>query len=610
MSQTTSQPPALSTRENLGEPGRLQTFLLSRFFLLVFIPLLWAGAYLTNLGVRDLRFEEGRRATPALEMLTSGHWLVPTLAHDPYFNKPPLFFWIIAGLGKIFGTVDTFVARLPSALAVLAGAYVMLRLGRQHLSRVVRTLAALLFLATPVMMDKGAIAEIDAFLSLLVAASWAIFLDGYQPAGQTLKSWVGIGILMAVAILAKAPAGPVEFYLPLAAFLLWEKQFKRLLSWGHLLCITLFLLPTCIWIASLLMSHQFPLGPGMVNWLRQLGLDYLPGMEQVLAQAAPSEIPVVQDDPATIGRYLRFTPEVLAMILPWGIWTIVGLWPRIGQRLTMPRPVWRFLVCGVAALVLAFWIWPSARPRHMMAVAFPGCLLAAQVIVDSWPLVTRPFHRGLAGILAYGPLAIGLAGGILWKLGQKPGAVHIGVIGPLLLLLGCGLTTALLLSLLRPPKPGDPVLQNRSAHATDTALGISLALALSLLAGRAMVMVDFYPPQAARDATRRTRVSLQAALAGIPAAWPLFTTRTFPFKGNDSYNAQFYLAPRLRGLHHFSDLPLNQPTAVVLIAEELPELPPAIYDVTELGRAKIKEGRPELVVVQVLRKTAAASQVE
>ncbi|MEI8197643.1 MAG: hypothetical protein WCI73_17245, partial [Phycisphaerae bacterium] len=338
-------------------------------------------------------------------------------------------------------------------------------------------------------------------------------------------------------------------------------------------------------------------------WARQLGVDIVPGVGKMLAQAAPANVPLPPDEVVSVGRYVRFLPEVLAMLLPWGIWTIMGLWPKIGQRLTMPREMWRFLVCGVAALVLAFWIWPSARPRHMMAVVFPACLLAAQVIVDSWPLVTRPLFRGLAGVLAFGPVAVAVAGVFLWKWAHKTGAISGGLSSLILLLIGCGLTTAMLLWLQRQPKPpGSAQNDPAPVQGLETALAISLALAVTLLAGRAMAMVSVYPRLATQDATHKTRVSLQAAIAKIPPEWPLLTTRTFPFKGDDCYNPQFYLAPRVRGLQNFSDLPLGQPAAVVLSAEELPLLEPAAYEVTELGRAKIKEGRPELVVVKVIRK--------
>src|ERR1700761_2577431 len=71
----------------------------SRVFLWVGIPLLWAVAYLPGLGVRDLMHEEGWRAEPAAERVRTGDWVPPRLYGEAYLNKPPLFFWMAAGLG-------------------------------------------------------------------------------------------------------------------------------------------------------------------------------------------------------------------------------------------------------------------------------------------------------------------------------------------------------------------------------------------------------------------------------------------------------------------------------------------------------------------------------
>src|SRR4051812_50216524 len=70
------------------------SFLDRRWFAIVLIGM-WAVAYLPHLGTRDLRLEEGRRATVAREMLASGDFVRPTLYGDTYLHKPPLFPWLL-----------------------------------------------------------------------------------------------------------------------------------------------------------------------------------------------------------------------------------------------------------------------------------------------------------------------------------------------------------------------------------------------------------------------------------------------------------------------------------------------------------------------------------
>jgi 4-amino-4-deoxy-L-arabinose transferase-like glycosyltransferase len=38
-------------------------------------------------------------------ILQSGEWLVPTLAGEPFVEKPPLFFWTAALFARAFGDV-------------------------------------------------------------------------------------------------------------------------------------------------------------------------------------------------------------------------------------------------------------------------------------------------------------------------------------------------------------------------------------------------------------------------------------------------------------------------------------------------------------------------
>src|SRR5215208_4315000 len=58
-------------------------------------------------------------------ILETGDWLVPTLAGEPFVEKPPLFFWTAAVLATMFGPVLALhdAARLATAF------YVALTLG-------------------------------------------------------------------------------------------------------------------------------------------------------------------------------------------------------------------------------------------------------------------------------------------------------------------------------------------------------------------------------------------------------------------------------------------------------------------------------------------------
>src|SRR5688572_11075902 len=77
-------------------------------------------------------------------ILESGDWLVPTLAGEPFVEKPPLFYWTAAIFAKLFGWALPVhdAARLATAL------YVGLALWFTYLAAARRIAAPLLLAAS------------------------------------------------------------------------------------------------------------------------------------------------------------------------------------------------------------------------------------------------------------------------------------------------------------------------------------------------------------------------------------------------------------------------------------------------------------------------------
>ena len=161
--------------------------LLQRPWFIAIIIAIWAFAYLPNLGYRNLRLEEGRRATPAREMIATGEYAKPTLYGDTYLNKPPFFCWLIAICGSIVGEVNPLAARIPSVIAAIGCALCAFRFAPKQLNRESRTIAALLVLASSTLLDKGTLGEIDSFLSLLIAMALKSFPSAFELANQATK---------------------------------------------------------------------------------------------------------------------------------------------------------------------------------------------------------------------------------------------------------------------------------------------------------------------------------------------------------------------------------------------------------------------------------------
>jgi len=575
------------------------SLLRSRWMICLVLPLLWACAYLPHLGDRDLRQEEGRRATPALEMIRSGNYLTPTLYGEPYLNKPPLYFWTVAGLSRLTGTVDAWTVRFPSALAAVAGAWLICFFASRTLAPEARTLAALMFLASPIMLDKATLGEIDAFLSALVIGAFVAWWRGYDPRTVTVQlwSWIAAGIFLAYAGLTKGPAGLVEFYAMLGTLLLFmgPRHWKLLLTPGHFLCLTLALLPLLVWVFALIHHGSTDLATGGRQWADQLGFD-------VLTRGGPHPSPPLA---YYLEHYKQFPQQVLSMTLPWCLLALVTLWPPLARQMgytyrdadsaptLLPRDpalraLWRWAIFGSLATFLLFYFHPASHARHAMVILFPLVVLAAVFAVTQHlhPFFSRllPAVRTASLITAIVPAIVGL-GVTAFAAIRFPSlltsALPVAAIG-----IGASFLTFRLCR--RSTLPAAPV-------------AFAASLALAILLGRGAVANVFLPLQAQRDTTRQLHEQIARI---VPLAQPVYTTRTFSTSlGDDYYNAQFYLPGQPIALNNFHDLPVGKTVTIISSPDQWPDLLSLDPAATRLGLLQTPKGPPPLLVTQLTRQS-------
>ena len=98
----------LETRRALFTPGNIAE---AAFWILAAVLLF------LNLGMENISGSEGRWAEIVREMFITGDFLHPTINFRPYFDKPLISYWIIAGCTLPFGEVSELLIRIPSAVA-------------------------------------------------------------------------------------------------------------------------------------------------------------------------------------------------------------------------------------------------------------------------------------------------------------------------------------------------------------------------------------------------------------------------------------------------------------------------------------------------------------
>lgn len=539
--------------------------LLDRRRFLIVIVAVWAFAYMPNLGLRTLRLEEGRRATPAREMLASGDYVRPTIYGETYLSKPPLYYWMVAAVGALLGEVTPLAVRIPSVLAALGCALIAYRFAPRSLDRPTRSLATLFVLSSAALLDKGTLGEIDATLCFFIAAAFKFWWDGNRADRQKFWSWVLTGAMLGIAVMLKGPAGPTIFYLTIVPYLLWQRRWRVLLSLGHFVCLALTLLPAAAWVIALQSRGVISLADLLVIWRVQLGGDY--------AAAALSD-PEGQWN-RIIDHYFSFPLPIVGLLLPAVLWLPFALSRRWTTAQGVPEDLRRFLLCGVLVPCLVFYLYPESRPRHVLAAFFLMAILAS-LIVARFGAMWGTALRKIALVLSLVPMALTIIAFLL-TVSERLTAVPWAM---LVLLIGTIWSLALL----------------RISRNTPVEFG-ALSFALSIVAMPLAAWFVFNSVVVPWKAPTNSARGAEALSRRLPPGEIVYTTRVFPTKGDRYFNLQFHLAKSIRAADDLDQLKKGAPCVAVVTPEERAELESANWIVEEVGRFGGNPGAPPEVHV-------------
>jgi len=359
---------------------------------LLIVVLLWAAIYLPALGSLPIKGEEGRRILPAITMLETGNYLVPEVGGNAYFSKPPLINWLIAGSFKIFGQRNEWTARLPSALCVLIVAIAFVTLARASLGNRGSTIAAVIWLTSAGIIEKGRLAEIEGLYVSLCALAIIFWLSLWKQGKSEWLVWIPASIFLGLGLLAKGPVHLIFFYAIVVAIVWRTKNWRLLFHPAHFAGIIVMLGIFAAWalpfahatgssVAATKWTSQFS---GRLtgsdfhfsNWLLNIprGLVYFLPWTIFLPLVRPTIFNDAQDRPASRPKDSHFA-EVAAGVPP------------------VRRQVARSLIWGAVVPFIVINLLPGALPRYSMPALIPACWLLAATLAQS----TLAFPRWLGG---------------------------------------------------------------------------------------------------------------------------------------------------------------------------------------------------------------------
>ena len=166
----------------------------------------------------EVSSHEIRHAEIGREMAVSGDFLIPTLLGRPYQDKLPLMSGAVAVLYRAAGEPSIMLARLPSAIAAIAGAVLLYGIGCALSGRQAARFAAIGLLGVQGYQDVARTARPDMlFVTATLLACWA---STRALAGRDKGGFALAGAACAAASALKGPlAGVFCGLFPYAAWL-------------------------------------------------------------------------------------------------------------------------------------------------------------------------------------------------------------------------------------------------------------------------------------------------------------------------------------------------------------------------------------------------------
>ena len=189
-------------------------------------------------------WDEINFAESAREMVVSGNYARVQINFQPFWQKPPLFFWLQAMAMHGFG-INEYAARFPNAVIGVLTLVVLFLIGRRLHDTRFGLLWALGYLGsiTPHFYFKTAIID-PTFNFFIFVGVWFLY-KAITDKGQ--RNAVLAGLFLGLAVLTKGPVGALLPGLMLGV--LWAvNRFRPLLSWKALVVMVLVgLLVTTAW---------------------------------------------------------------------------------------------------------------------------------------------------------------------------------------------------------------------------------------------------------------------------------------------------------------------------------------------------------------------------
>lgn len=330
--------------------------------------------YVSKLGALGLTGpDEPRYASIARNMLATGDYVTPRLNGQPWFEKPILYYWAAAISFRILGESD-YAARFPSALAAMLATLAIAWAAWRFYSAATTVLVLLLMPTTMGIIAFGHAATPDMLFAGMLAMVIALGAELVIAEKPRLVHCIGLGIFLALAVLAKGPAAIVLLVGSGALWAIITKQWRRAFRLVHPAAVAAFLVAAVPWYA--LCSARNPDFLHTFVWLHNI--------RRYTTNAFNHEQPLWFYIPVILCGLLPWTGLALAAGRDSGETIRTGEWRNVAGTYFGSWPVFALLFFTFAHSKLPGYMLPAVPPLILILADAGAKMIRRRDSISRW----------------------------------------------------------------------------------------------------------------------------------------------------------------------------------------------------------------------------------
>lgn len=330
------------------------------------------------------------------EMLAAGDLLSPRIYGEYWYDKPPMYYWLVAGAFKLFG-VNAFAARFPSVVMGLGCIFYLYFVVKRHLNDRAAFWSAMVMVTSLgfFYIAKAAVTDMTLTFFLTIA-----FLSMFEK-----RYWL-TAFAAGLAVVTKGPIGLLFPGAVLTLYSLMSGEWKSRWNSKLLYVFPLFFVVALPWYAYMIQQHG------------NAFIDTFLGFHNITRFTSP-------EHPGT-NRWFFYFPVLLIGLFPW-----TALLPRAIYDIFTKRHgrEQAFLLYAFLwfLFIFAFFTASSTKLVSYILPLYPAAAIligaAIERLASTWREKTRAWEWLLGGTLLTGLFGAGCFWGIRFMPEIRTGAI-------------------------------------------------------------------------------------------------------------------------------------------------------------------------------------------